>query len=151
MGNDNLSIKNVRSGTSLFLLEFIIALLIFIVCGAVCIEVFANAFSIKEKTTKINHAVVQAENVAEIFRAEDGKDASVKKYFPLREDRETGFVVYYDNEYEPCDEANASYEMNVYFSTKYPEGNNEFGMKTMRVVFSEYKAAELLSLEVEKN
>lgn len=63
-----------KSGS--FLMELILSILFFSVASAVCIQLFAKAHLLDQKTGYQNQAVIWAENLASLWQAENG-DLSV--------------------------------------------------------------------------
>ena len=61
-----------RSKTPLFLMELIIMLLVFSVSAAVCLQVFSGARKISEESRKLDAAVMQAQTIAECWKASHG-------------------------------------------------------------------------------
>lgn len=59
-----------KSGS--FLMELILSILFFSVASAVCIQLFAKAHLLDQKTGYQNQAVIWAENLASIWQAENG-------------------------------------------------------------------------------
>ena len=82
-----------RSKTPLFLMELIIMLLVFSISAAVCLQVFSGAKKISEESRKLDAAVMQAQKVAECWKASHGdlkKTADMLYVIP----DETGFKLY---------------------------------------------------------
>lgn len=61
-----------HSRSSLFLMEMIIAILFFSLASAVCIQLFAKSHTLSKQTVNQNHAVIQAQNLAESYLALEG-------------------------------------------------------------------------------
>lgn len=59
-----------KSGS--FLMELILSILFFSVASAVCIQLFAKAHLLDQKTGYQNQAVIWAENLASLWQAENG-------------------------------------------------------------------------------
>lgn len=59
-----------KSGS--FLMELILSILFFSVASAVCIQLFAKAHLLDQKTAYQNQAVIWAENLASLWQAENG-------------------------------------------------------------------------------
>ena len=59
----------MRSKTSLFLIEMLVAVLVFALCAALCIQVFARAEEISLETARQEEAMLMAQNAAELLRA----------------------------------------------------------------------------------
>ena len=83
----------MRSKTPLFLMELIIMLLVFSISAAVCLQVFSGAKKISEESRKLDAAVIQAQTIAECWKASHGdliETAEILNVIPC----ETGFKVY---------------------------------------------------------
>ena len=61
--------KNTQHRSSLFLLELIIDLFLFVVCAAVCVGVLLHARGVSMESTDLTEAVSQAQTIAEEWRA----------------------------------------------------------------------------------
>lgn len=59
-----------KSGS--FLMELILSILFFSVASAICIQLFAKAHLLDQKTGYQNQAVIWAENLASLWQAENG-------------------------------------------------------------------------------
>ena len=81
--------------SSLFLMEFLIALFFFLLVCAVCIKIFTKAHTISLEAKELNIAVQQTASYAEQLRA--GVDLPEKDH------------IYYDRNWNPCSESNAYY------------------------------------------
>ena len=73
--------KTQHSGSALFLLELIIALLFFSLAGAVCIRMFSKADSLSSATVSENKAVLLSQQIAEEFYAGEGSPIESTEYF----------------------------------------------------------------------
>ena len=58
-----------NSKSAIFLMEMIVVIMFFSICGAICLNVFSGARVISEESQDINEAVRRATTVAETFRA----------------------------------------------------------------------------------
>ena len=85
-GKSENSTVSHRSGSSLFLLELIIAVGFFAVAGVVCINMFLHAHRVSAAAKEKTEAVRISQNCAECFLAADGNDAEfydlLQKAFP---------------------------------------------------------------------
>ena len=61
-----------RSKSGLFLMELIIAICFFAVASAICVQLFAHAHSLSQRSKGIQMAVINAQSVAEGFRGLGG-------------------------------------------------------------------------------
>lgn len=91
------------SKASLFLIELIIAIFFFSLTSAICIQLFAGAYSLKEKTNDLNYAVMRAENAAEAFRACGGSLEDIAALSPEHTSELIGntLSLYYDKSWQP--------------------------------------------------
>ena|SRR5665647_2836019 len=77
--------KNNHTKSELFLMEFIVVILFFSLCTAVCISAFVKANHISEESKLLNGAMILAQSTAEEIKATD--DTSGEKYNDYRDDR----------------------------------------------------------------
>lgn len=107
-----------KSKTSLFLMELIIAILVFAIAGAVCVQLFVKAHLLSESTQKLNHAVNLCETGAELFYYTDGDLAGMSRLLCGKEDStkelsESFLRMDYDSEFLPCEKEDACYVLEV--------------------------------------
>lgn len=83
----------VHSKTPLFLMELIIMLVIFSISATVCLQIFAGAKRISEESRRLDAAVVQAQTIAETWKATHGNlEKTAESLGVLPEEK--GFTVY---------------------------------------------------------
>lgn len=61
--------KRNYAKSELFLMEFIVVILFFSLCAAICISAFVKANTISEDSKSLNHAVILAQSAAEKIKA----------------------------------------------------------------------------------
>ena len=59
--------RKKQAGSSLFLMELILVLFFFLLTSAVCIRVFAKAYSISRSSLELSHAQSLCASAAEVF------------------------------------------------------------------------------------
>ena len=94
--------KYRNSKSTLFLMELIIAILFFAVTSAVCAQIFAKSHILSTKTTRLNHAVAQAESAAESFKAVNGAMDDIAVLFPGSVLDGNTLTIYYDAGWQLC-------------------------------------------------
>ncbi len=62
--------RSVKS--SLFLMELIIAIFFFALCAAICLRIFALAYTMNQSSRNLDQAVYKAESIAEIYKSTGG-------------------------------------------------------------------------------
>ncbi|HIQ99910.1 MAG TPA: hypothetical protein IAB23_09615 [Candidatus Scybalocola faecavium] len=137
--------KYQKSRSTLFLMELMIAIFFFAVTGAVCVRVFSSAHLLDRQTTALNHAVAQAESMAEVFKASDGHMSVIRELYPdiVLFDENTG-EIYYDRTWKTVSAPDA-YRLTL---TLLPE---ESGCaKACIRIFTEGQADPIYELEVKK-
>lgn len=82
-----------RSKTPLFLMELIIMLLVFSISAAICLQVFSGAKKISEESRKLDAALMQAQTIAECWKASYGDLEKTAEMLYVNPD-ESGFTVY---------------------------------------------------------
>lgn len=137
--------KFAKSKASLFLMEFILTLLLFSVCGAVCMQLFAKANSLSKDTFELNNAVACAQGFAEVMRGTDGSIDSIIEMYPgAVRGGDDFFEVFYDKDFNECEYEDAVYVGDV---SVYPSGYiQNIDVKILRIVDYE----EIYSLSVTK-
>lgn len=136
-----------HSPSSLLLMEMIISILIFIVCGAICVQLFTKAHTLNVDTTELNHAVVLSESAAELYRNYNSDMEKVKEYYPLGTEKNDGYGVFFDKNFEQCEEENAEYLMQF---RNYKYIVNECEMNVLKIVFLNGHSKIIFDLEIEK-
>ena len=104
--------------SSLFLMELMIALLIFAVCACVCAAIVAKAGADITESRDMSNALIMAQNRAELIKS--GNDA-------------TGKTEYFDGELSPAGEENAEYSV-VSTVTPSDDGVTEYTIEVFRAV-----------------
>lgn len=87
-----------HSKSSLFLLEIMLTLLIFLICAIVCVMIFAKASVTSMHSRDLNNASVLAQNAVEVIKS----DKSAYSY-----------VKFYDESLTETAEVNAVYQVKV--------------------------------------
>lgn len=105
--------KHSKSG--LFLMELIIAILFFSLASAVCIQMFAKAHILSVQTVNHNNAVIQAQNLAEVFLSNDGDITQVASFFDNGSfDADSSSVtLFFDETWKPTNEASCFYSASL--------------------------------------
>lgn len=85
-----------HSKTPLFLMELIIMLLVFSVSAAICLQVFSGAKKISDESRKLDIAVMQAQTVAECWKASYGDLEETAERMGVVAERNR-FVIYDDD------------------------------------------------------
>ena len=61
-----------RGGTGLLLTELLIAVMFFSLASAICLRLFVAAHQSSERSAELSRAVIEAQNMAETFKAANG-------------------------------------------------------------------------------
>ena len=97
------------SKSSLFLLEIIIDLFIFAFLCAYGLLFFVKSSNLTTQTTNLHQAATITSCVANIYEGNAGSlDAILEEYIHGKKTAD-GIILYFDESYIPCSEANASY------------------------------------------
>lgn len=131
MNPDQKNRSFVKSRTSLFLMEFIIAILFFSTASAVCMQLFTRAHVIDVKTRELNHAVSVSQSVAETLRGTDGALSSVAACFPQASVQGSRLLLSFDERWRNCPQADAAYQCMADFN--HNEGLIDVHISVIRV------------------
>ena len=98
-----------RSRSTLFLMEQLIVILVFAVCAAVCVSIFADSYLMQVGSADMKNALSAAESGAECFKAYSG---DLEKASLILEGSVTAtgaLEVFYDGQWKPCAEGDAEF------------------------------------------
>lgn len=132
--------------SSIFLLELMIAILFFCLASAVCIRLFVKSHTISLETQNLNMALNQVSSVAEVFRSGTDMKEFLEREFPDYEEKSENllFLVYYNEDWEPCGEKEASFCLSIEFLESGTETTGRFSMKNIDT------DAEIYAVSLEK-
>jgi hypothetical protein len=105
--------KNKTSGSSLFLMEIILNILIFSILLTVCLQFFIKARRLTGDTTKLERAVTCCSNAASIFESGDGTLDSFSKIYTCAVVTGDQVIIYLDENFIECPAADAAYYMQI--------------------------------------
>lgn len=115
--------NNKHSRTSIFLIELIIAVLLFSISAAVCAKLFANTHIKSKETIALNHAVSEAQDAAELMRGSDIRNYEellnlyYKKYPMSKLTQEYALKIGFDKDFNNCAIGGTDeYNMTLFFT-----------------------------------
>lgn len=112
--------KYSKSKTSLFLMEMILTILMFSICGAICMKLFAVSNSLMKETKELNSSVSCAQGFVEVMRGTDGSIEEIVELYPNAvKSGDYLFEIFYDKDFNECDFSEAEYVGDVVLT---PEG-----------------------------
>lgn len=85
-----------RSKSTLFLIELILAIGIFAVASAICIQLFVRAHLLSRRSEALTHSIYAATSAAEVFKATNGQSDRMAELLSAT-DEGGRLVVYYDS------------------------------------------------------
>lgn len=128
-----------HSRSSLFLMEMIIAILFFSLASAVCIQLFARSHLLSCQTVNRNHAVIQAQNLAESYLSLEGDINAMQGLFsPSEQTAENTLSLAFDSSWNLCSSNDAASFRAELIST--PAGEN--GIMEARITVYDVSAPE---------
>ena len=121
----------MRSKTPLALMEQVVMVLVFALAAALCLRVFVFSDQVSERNKDIDHAVLLAQNTAEVLKAYGGVEEAAEA--TGGEIRQTMWSTYYDADLNPVpDQASAYYEVNALPEDSGVEGLGRAGVEVFR-------------------
>ena len=112
---------NAHSRYALFLIEQLIVILIFALCAAICVSIFADSYLMAGHTNDMNYGMIMAESGAEAFKAV-GDDTEGLARLLNGTDYGDAVQVYYCSNWRITTASSAAYIM---YLTVYP---GDFGL-----------------------
>lgn len=74
--------KNLRMGSRLFFIEFLIVIFFFLIISTVCLRLFAAAHLTTQKASALSHAQQMASSIAELVEGGVTRADELPQYFP---------------------------------------------------------------------
>ena len=124
--------KQPTRRSSLFLMELIIAILFFSLASTVCVRIFVKSHTLEEESIQLNHAVLAASSVAEIFRNQENPFEILEKQYPDGIKNENHYQFFYDEDWSLCNKNEALYTVAADFTK-----DGSFESADIQVVLSE--------------
>lgn len=91
-----------NSGSKLFLTELMLSIFLFSVITAVCVQLFADAYTMSRRSENLTQAVNAAANVAECYSIWDLQQESWDNLFPEGKKNRDTWMLSYDENWQPC-------------------------------------------------
>lgn len=110
--------KRVSSRSSLLLIEIIIAILIFSVASAICLQLFAKSHTLSKRTEELDIAVREATSVSELLTYEDSLRKNLDRFYPYADITADSAVIYYDADFQPCERLQSYFQMDIQPSSR---------------------------------
>lgn len=110
--------KRVSSRSSLLLIEIIIAILIFSVASAICLQLFAKSHTLSKQTEELDIAVREAVSVSALLTDGDAPEENLARFYPYADITSDSSVIYYDAAFQPCERQQSYFQMNILPSSR---------------------------------
>lgn len=107
--------RQKSSGSSLFLMEIIVNILLFAILLCVCLQFFARSHKLTQTTTSLERAVTVCSNVASIYENGNGNLDCIALEYPNCVSFDDHMVIYLDENMLECDSHNNEYTLEVAF------------------------------------
>lgn len=100
--------NRTSSRTGLFLMELILAVLLFALASVLCIQMFVKSHTLSKSSVELNHGILWAQNVAESFYGCNGDVFSMSELFEgcsyeIREERGEYLTLLFDEDFAPIE------------------------------------------------
>ena len=92
------------NGSKLFLTELMLSIFLFSVITAVCVQLFAESYTMSRRSENLTQAVNAAANVAECYNVWDLEQESWSAFFPHGSWNGETWQLFYDETWQPCEE-----------------------------------------------
>ena len=120
-----------KSGTSLFLMEMILALLFLALSSAACIQIFAAARKNRLQAEQWNQIQALTTSVGEILEGTDGTDEQFLSLLPGGIKKNTNLIWYYDRNWQSCSSGEAACEMILETDISSSEKSGELSFRQL--------------------
>lgn len=102
-----------RQGTHLILIELMLALFFFAICGSILIQVFVRSHNISVKAKELTETKNYVTQAAELIKAGAYEREGFQEYFPQLEGKDGNYQCYFDKNWKPVSGENAVYQMKI--------------------------------------
>lgn len=120
-----------NSGTSLFLMEMILALLFLSLSSAACIQIFAAARKNRLQAEQWNQIQALTTSVGEILEGTDGTDEQFLSLLPGGIKKNTNLIWYYNRNWQSCSSGEAACEMILETDISSSEKSGELSFRQL--------------------
>ena len=104
---------NRSKSTSLFLIELMICILFFALSSTICMQFFVKARLLTNESSDLQNAIFISDNIAETVKAGNGSLLLFESIFPNAVLSEKEAVLYYDENWNSCNQEKAHYQASV--------------------------------------
>jgi hypothetical protein len=136
-------------------MELIVAILFFSLAGTVCIQLFVHSHTLSTETVNMNNAIIETQNMAELYYSSEGNIANICEYYAYpelnNESGHTTLTVFFDNDWNNIDSSltTPSYLVILDGVEAPDEGNNvKATISALTADSSGSEAASLYELEL---
>jgi hypothetical protein len=105
--------KYGHSGSSVFLMEIILNILLFSVLLSISLQIIMKAHTLTADTTRLHRAVTTCSNIASCFESGDGTLDSILAYYSMGSSTGDHLMIYFDQNFSACKKADAVYVVSV--------------------------------------
>ena len=105
--------KHTSSRSGLLLMEIIIAILLFSVVSALCLQLFVKSHKLGQNTEELDMAVRQASSVAEILSQSKQPANHLQEIYSYCDIDENGGSIYYNENFQSCTKDSSVYHLDV--------------------------------------
>ena len=107
-----------RNGSHLILMELMLVLFFFAICGAILLQVFVKSHNISIKAKELTETKNYVTQVAELFESGWTTIDGYQKYFPKMEGSKGRYQGYFDENWNMTSKKNAIYQMTIRLEEK---------------------------------
>lgn len=105
--------KHTHSKNSLFLLELILNLLLFVLLMIVSLQLVIRAHTLTNETRNLHQAVTCCASAASVFESGDGTLDDFLEHYRCSVNQNSRIIIYLDADFEECPFAEAAYYLTV--------------------------------------
>jgi Tfp pilus assembly protein PilV len=108
--------KYGHSGSSIFLMEIIINILLFSVLLTTSLQLIMKAHTLTQDTSRLHRASTVCANIAECFESGDGTLDSIHEFYPQGSSTGDHLIIYLDEDFADCQKTDAVYLVTVSYA-----------------------------------
>lgn len=98
--------NRTSSRTGLFLMELILAVLLFSLSSVLCIQMFVKSHTLSKNSVELNHSILWAQNISETFYGCNGNASDMSELFEncnyeMDSDQSEYLTLFFDENFTP--------------------------------------------------
>lgn len=140
-----------NSGSSLFLMELILAILFFSLASTACVQMFVKSHLLSEKSKDLTQCIMQTQSLTECFYSTNGDLAQIAELFPDSSTlSEQSITLYYDQDWNSTSASASAYQTRLTINSVDQRSSGKMIEATIRSTSGDQASDSIYALTISK-